>query len=127
MRINITSIYVEDQAQALDFYVNKLGFQVKNDVSLGEYRWLTVVSPESPEGPELLLEPMGHPAAKVFCEALYQDNLPFTQFEVSDIQAEYERLTALGVEFPTPPTPAGPVTIAVLDDTVGHYIQLVQG
>lgn len=127
MRINITSIYVEDQDKARDFYVNILGFRVRHDVPVdGTARWLTLVSPEQPEGPELLLEPMGHPAARAFTEAIYADRMPFTQFEVSDIHAEYARLQDLGVNFIMEPTEAGPVTVAVLDDTCGHYIQLIQ-
>ncbi|GAB3704893.1 VOC family protein [Corynebacterium nasicanis] len=127
MRINITSIYVADQQKALDFYTRVLGFEVKHDIPVGEgARWLTLVSPSDPEGTELLLEPMGHPAAAVFCEALYADGLPFTQFEVADIAAEYQRLLDLGVRFTMEPTAAGPVTVAVLDDTCGHYIQLIQ-
>lgn len=127
MRINITSLYVADQQQALDFYTRVLGFEVKHDVPVGDgARWLTLVSPEDPDGTELLLEPMGHPAAAVFCEALYADGLPFTQFEVADIHAEYQRLRDLGVEFAMEPTEAGPVTVAVLDDTCGHWIQLIQ-
>ena len=126
MRINITSLYVADQQQALDFYTRVLGFEVKHDVPVGDgARWLTLVSPEDPDGTELLLEPMGHPAAAVFCEALYADGLPFTQFEVADIHAEYQRLRDLGVEFAMEPTEAGPVTVAVLD-TCGHWIQLIQ-
>lgn len=127
MRINITSLYVADQQQALDFYTRVLGFEVKHDVPVGDdARWLTLVSPEDPDGTELLLEPMGHPAAAVFCEALYADGLPFTQFEVSDIESEYRRLLDLGVVFSMEPTEAGPVTVAVLDDTCGHWIQLIQ-
>lgn len=127
MRINITSLYVADQQQALDFYTRVLGFEVKHDVPVGDgARWLTLVSPEDPDGTELLLEPMGHPAAAVFCEALYADGLPFTQFEVADIEAEYRRLLDLGVVFSMEPTEAGPVTVAVLDDTCGHWIQLIQ-
>lgn len=127
MRINITSIYVEDQDQARAFYVDILGFQVRHDVPVdGSARWLTLVSPDQPEGPELLLEPMGHPAARAFTEALYTDRIPFTQFEVADVHAEYARLHELGVRFLIEPTEAGPVTVAVLDDTCGHYIQLIQ-
>lgn len=127
MRINITSIYVTDQDKACDFYVDKLGFRVKHDVPVdGEARWLTLVSPEQPEGPELLLEPMGHPAAKAFVEAIYADGMPFTQFEVGDIDAEYQRLRDLGVRFTMEPTVTGDLTVAVFDDTCGHYIQLIQ-
>jgi len=128
MRINITSIYVDDQSAALAFYRDVLGFQVRHDVPVdGDARWLTLVSPDQPDGPELLLEPMGHPAAAVFCEALYADGMPFTQFAVDDIQAEYERLRDLGVEFSMEPTETGPVTVAVFDDTCGHWIQLIEG
>ncbi len=127
MRINITSIYVEDQQKARDFYVDTLGFRVRHDIPVGDgARWLTLVSPEDPAGTELLLEPMGHPAAAVFCEALYADGLPFTQFAVDDIHAEYERLRARGVEFSMIPTEAGPATVAVFDDTCGHWIQLIE-
>lgn len=127
MRINIVSVYVEDQDKARDFYVDVLGFQVRHDVPVdGSARWLTLVSPAQPEGAELLLEPMGHPAARTFTEALYTDRIPFTQFEVTDIHAEYARLRELGVSFLMEPTETGPVTVAVLDDTCGHYIQLIQ-
>mgnify|MGYP002738913830 FL=1 len=127
MRINITSIYVEDQQKARDFYVDTLGFRVRHDIPVGDgARWLTLVSPEEPAGTELLLEPMGHPAAAVFCEALYADGMPFTQFAVDDIHAEYERLRARGVEFSMAPTEAGPATVAVFDDTCGHWIQLIE-
>jgi catechol 2,3-dioxygenase-like lactoylglutathione lyase family enzyme len=117
---------VDDQAKALDFYTNKLGFQLKNDVPLGAYRWLTVVSKEQPDGTELLLEPSEHPAAKPFKEALVADGIPFTSFQVDDIDAEFKRLTSLGVEFTREPVDAGPVRMAVLDDTCGNYIQLIQ-
>lgn len=128
MRINITSIYVADQQKAQNFYVNTLGFRIKHDIPVGDgARWITLVSPADPEGTELLLEPMGHPAAAVFCEALYADGMPFTQFAVDDIHAEYGRLRDLGVEFSMEPTEAGPVTVAVFDDTCGHWIQLIEG
>lgn len=128
MRINITSIYVDDQSAALSFYRDVLGFHVLHDVPVGESsaRWLTLVSPTQPDGPELLLEPMGHPAAKTFTEAIYADGIPFTQFAVEDVRAEYQRLTPLGVEFTMEPTEVGAETIAVFDDTCGHYIQLIQ-
>jgi catechol 2,3-dioxygenase-like lactoylglutathione lyase family enzyme len=124
MRINLASVLVDDQAKALSFYTDVLGFVTKNDVPLGEHRWLTVVSPEAPDGVELLLEPDGHPAAKPFKEALVADGIPFTSFAVDDVQKEYERLTALGVRFTQPPTAMGPVTTAVLDDTCGNLIQI---
>jgi catechol 2,3-dioxygenase-like lactoylglutathione lyase family enzyme len=124
MRINLASVLVDDQANALRFYTEVLGFQKKTDVPLGEYRWLTVVSPEDPGGVELLLEPDAHPAAKSFKAALVRDGIPFTSFAVADVQAEYERLSALGVRFTQEPRAAGPVTTAVLDDTCGNLIQI---
>lgn len=125
MRIILTSVYVHDQASALDFYTNVLGFEKKKDMPMGEHRWLTVVSPHAPDGTELLLEPDEHPAAKPFKEALVEDGIPFTSFGVDDVEAEYERLAAVGVRFTQRPMKAGPVTMAVLDDTCGNLIQLV--
>ncbi|WP_104523907.1 VOC family protein [Blastococcus atacamensis] len=124
IRINVTSVYVDDQAKALDFYTQKLGFVTKTDVPAGGARWLTVVSPAVPDGVELLLEPTGHPAAKVYKEALVADGIPFTQFAVDDVYAETERLKALGVVFTQDPVDYGPVVVAVLDDTCGNLIQL---
>ena len=124
IRINVTSVYVDDQAKALAFYTEKLGFQVKTDVPAGGARWLTVVSPAEPDGVELLLEPTGHPAAKVYKEALVADGIPFTQFAVDDVHAETERLKGLGVVFTQEPVDYGPVVVAVLDDTCGNLIQL---
>lgn len=124
MRITVTSVLVDDQAKALEFYTERLGFLKKTDVPVGDARWLTVVSPEAPDGVELLLEPDAHPAAKPFKEALVADGMPWTSFSVHDVQAEFERLTALGVTFVQPPTPMGPVTTAVLDDTCGNLIQI---
>lgn len=126
MRINVTSVFVDDQEKAAEFYTEKLGFQIKHDVPVGEARWLTVVSPQDPEGTELLLEPTAHPAAKPFKDALFADQIPFTQFAVDDVQAEYERLTGLGVEFSMPPTDMDTVIVAVLNDTCGNWIQLAQ-
>ena len=126
MRINLTSVLVDDQDKALRFYTDVLGFEAKADVPLGEHRWLTVVSPDSPDGPELLLEPDEHPAARPFKDALVRDGIPFTSFAVDDVQAEFDRLTARGVEFTQPPTAMGPVTTAVLDDTCGNLIQIAQ-
>lgn len=126
MRIIVTSILVDDQDKALDFYTNKLGFIKKIEIPLGEHKWLTVVSPNDPDGTELVLEPDSHPAAGPFKKALVQDGIPFTMFGVEDVQAEYERLKALGVAFTQPPTSMGPVTIAVLDDTCGNLISLAQ-
>ncbi|MFD5246478.1 VOC family protein [Amycolatopsis sp. NPDC058340] len=124
IRINITSVFVDDQAKALDFYTGKLGFIKKHDVPTGDARWLTVVSPANPDGVELLLEPDGHPAAKPFKKALAGDGIPFTQFAVDDVYAEVERLKGLGVEFTQDPVDMGPVVTAVFDDTCGNLIQL---
>lgn len=126
MRIYVTSVLVDDQAKALDFYTNKLGFEVKNDVPVGEHRWLTVVSKDEPDGTELLLEPGEHPAVKPFKTALVEDGIPFTSFQVDDVDAEFERLKTIGVEFTQEPMDAGPTRMAVLDDTCGNLIQLVQ-
>jgi catechol 2,3-dioxygenase-like lactoylglutathione lyase family enzyme len=124
MRIVLTSVYVDDQAKALAFYTEVLGFRKKADIPMGGQRWLTVVSPDAPDGPELLLEPDGHPAARPFKEALVEDGIPFTSFGVDDVGAEYERLEGLGVRFTQPPTNMGPVTLAVFDDTCGNLIQI---
>ena len=126
MRIVVTSVLVDDQEKALRFYTDVLGFTKKADIPLGEARWLTVVSPEDPSGTELLLEPDGHPAAGPFKAALVADGIPYTSFAVSDVRAEFERLTALGVVFTQPPTEMGPVTTAVLDDSCGNLIQIAQ-
>ena len=127
MRINLASVLVDDQEQALRFYTDVLGFVAKHDIPMGEARWLTVVSPEDPDGTELVLEPSGHPAVKPFKAALVADGIPFTSFGVEDVEAEYERLRGLGVVFTQPPTAMGPVTTAVLDDTCGNLIQIHQG
>jgi catechol 2,3-dioxygenase-like lactoylglutathione lyase family enzyme len=124
MRINVTSVLVDDQDKALAFYTDVLGFRKKTDVPLGEHRWLTVVSPDAPDGVELVLEPDEHPAAKPFKAALVEDGIPFTSFGVDDVQREYERLRSLGVRFTQEPTAMGPVTTAVLDDTCGNLIQI---
>ena len=124
IRINLASVLVDDQAKALAFYTEVLGFQKKNDIPLGGPRWLTVVSPADPDGPELVLEPDGHPAVKPFKAALVEDGIPFTSFAVEDVTAEFDRLRALGVRFTQEPMDAGPVTVAVLDDTCGNLIQL---
>jgi catechol 2,3-dioxygenase-like lactoylglutathione lyase family enzyme len=126
MRITITSVMVDDQARALEFYTDKLGFEVRTDVSLGEYRWLTVGSPEQPGGIELLLEPTAHPAATPFQRALYDDGVPFTSFTVDDVRVEHERLAALGVRFHVEPTEHPWGVLAVLDDTCGNLIQIQQ-
>ena len=124
MKINVTSVLVDDQAKALAFYTDVLGFVKKTDIDTGGGRWLTVVSPDAPDGVELLLEPDGHPAAKPFKDALVADGLPYTSFAVDDVQAEFDRLSALGVTFVQPPTEMGPVTTAVFDDTCGNLIQI---
>jgi catechol 2,3-dioxygenase-like lactoylglutathione lyase family enzyme len=124
MKINLTSVMVDDQAKALRFYTEVLGFVKKHEVPLGEHAWITVVSPDAPDGPELVLEPDEHPAARPFKEALVADGIPYTSFAVDDVTAEYERLTARGVRFTQRPTRMGPVTTAVLDDTCGNLIQL---
>ena len=126
MRIVVTSVFVEDQVKALSFYTGVLEFQKKTDIPLGEDRWLTVVSPEEPDGVELLLEPSGHPAVKPFKQALVEDGIPFTSFGVEDVKAEHARLEGLGVKFTQPPTTLGDVTTAVLDDTCGNLIQIAQ-
>jgi len=125
MRINLTSVLVDDQEKALRFYTEVLGFQEKANVPLGEHRWITVVSPEDPDGTELVLEPDEHPAAKPFKKALVADGIPFTSFAVDDVHGEYERLRGLGVRFTQEPADMGPVTTAVLDDTCGNLIQIV--
>jgi catechol 2,3-dioxygenase-like lactoylglutathione lyase family enzyme len=124
MKITLTSILVDDQAKALAFYTDVLGFEKKTDIPLGEHRWLTVVSPTAPDGVQLVLEPDEHPAAKKFKTALLADGIPFTSFTVDDIEREYERLVAYGVRFTQPPTAMGPVVTAVLDDTCGNLIQI---
>ena len=126
MRINLASVLVDDQEKALRFYTEVLGFRMKHDIPMGEARWLTVVSPEDPDGTELVLEPSGHPAVKPFKDALVADGIPFTSFAVDDVEAEHERLRGLGVVFTQAPTAMGPVTTAVLDDTCGNLIQLHQ-
>jgi catechol 2,3-dioxygenase-like lactoylglutathione lyase family enzyme len=124
MRINLTSVLVDDQEKALRFYTEVLGFRKKTEVPLGDHRWLTVVSPEDPDGVELVLEPDTHPAVGPFKEALVADGIPFTSFAVSDVHAETERLKRLGVAFTQEPAQMGPVTTAVLDDTCGNLIQI---
>jgi catechol 2,3-dioxygenase-like lactoylglutathione lyase family enzyme len=126
MKIGLTSILVDDQDKALAFYTRVLGFAKKNDVPLGDHRWLTVVSPDQPDGVELVLEPDVHPAAKPFKAALVADGIPFTAFFVDDVVAEHKRLTALGATFTQAPVDLGAVTAAVLDDTCGNLIQLLQ-
>ncbi|MEE1822271.1 VOC family protein [Streptomyces sp. BE20] len=124
MRIHLTSVFVDDQEKALRFYTDTLGFVKKTEVPVGADRWLTVVSPEDPDGTELLLEPDGHPAVKPYKTALVRDGIPAASFAVEDVPAEFERLRALGVRFTQEPQEMGPVTVAVLDDTCGNLIQI---
>jgi catechol 2,3-dioxygenase-like lactoylglutathione lyase family enzyme len=125
MRIHLSSVFVDDQDKALRFYTDVLGFVKKTEVPLGEHRWLTVVSPEDPDGTELVLEPDDHPAVKPFKEALIKDGIPATAFAVQDVPTEFARLRELGVFFTQEPLDMGPVTTAVLDDTCGNLIQIV--
>lgn len=124
MKIGLTSIFVDDQAKALAFYTELLGFVKKEDVPLGEHRWLTVVSPDEPEGTELVLEPDQHPAVRPFKDALASDGIPFASFAVDDVPATFDRLVSQGVRFIQEPTNMGPVTTAVLDDTCGNLVQI---
>ncbi|MET9549175.1 MULTISPECIES: VOC family protein [unclassified Streptomyces] len=124
MRIHLSSVCVDDQDKALRFYTEVLGFVKKNEVPLGEHRWLTVVSPDDPDGTELVLEPDEHPAVKPYKEALVKDGIPVTSFAVDDVHAECARLRGLGVRFTQEPADMGPVTTAVLDDTCGNLIQI---
>src|SRR5688500_438848 len=119
MRLKLTSIMVNDQDKALKFYTEVLGFRKKHDIPVGQYKWLTVVSPEGPDDLELALEPNANPAAKTFQNAMFEQGIPLAAVEVSDIRGEYTRLKSLGVAFKREPTPAGPVTIAVFSDTCG--------
>jgi len=126
MRIHITSVFVDDQQSALRFYTDVLGFKKKTEVPLGDHSWLTVVSPQEPNGPELLLEPSSHPAVKPFKDALMDDGIPFTMFAVEDVHAEYERLRGLGVRFTQKPLDVGSAVMAVLDDTCGNLIAIAE-
>jgi catechol 2,3-dioxygenase-like lactoylglutathione lyase family enzyme len=126
MRIVVTSVLVDDQEKALRFYTDVLGFAKKADIPMGEARWLTVVSPQDPDGIELLLEPDEHPAAKTWKDALVADGIPATSFGVDDVDAEVRRLKDHGVRFTQDPLPMGPVTTAVFDDTCGNLIQIAQ-
>jgi catechol 2,3-dioxygenase-like lactoylglutathione lyase family enzyme len=127
MRIYVTSVLVDDQEKALRFYTDALGFVKKTDIPVGGGgRWLTVVAPDAPQGPELLLEPDGHPAAKPFKAALAADGIPVTSFAVDDVHAEFQRLSGLGVRFTQEPLEMGGVTTAVFDDTCGNLIQIVK-
>lgn len=124
MRLTVTSLFVDDQEAALDFYTEVLGLLKKSDVPLGEHRWLTLVSGDDPDGVELLLEPAGHEAVPPYRKALVADGIPAAQSTVHDVQTEFERPRALGVTFTQAPTELGPVTTAVFDDTCGNLIQI---
>ena len=126
MKIKLSSVFVDDQARALTFYTEVLGFVKKTDIPAGEARWLTVVSPDGPDDIELVLEPNAHPAARAFQAALVKDGIPLTAFAVDDIQKEYDRMKALGVVFRMEPTQMGPVTVTMFEDTCGNLIQLYQ-
>ena len=126
MKIKLSSVFVDDQDKALKFYTEVLGFIKKRDIPVGQYKWLTVVSPDEPDGTELLLEPSDNPATQVFKKAIYEQGIAATAFAVEDIQKEYDRMTKLGVVFAMPPTPMGPTTAAVFDDTCGNLIQIYQ-
>jgi catechol 2,3-dioxygenase-like lactoylglutathione lyase family enzyme len=126
MKIVLTSVLVNDQAKALAFYCDVLGFEPKLDVPMGEHRWLTLTSPGDPDGVQLVLEPDGHPATKPFKAALKADGIPYASFAVEDVHAEHARLAAAGVRFTQPPVAMGPVTTAVFDDTCGNLIQIAQ-
>lgn len=126
MKLQTVTIFVDDQQHALDFYTGTLGFAVTADVPLGEYRWLTIVEADRPDGTQISLEPKAHPAAVAYTDALLADGIPMCVLGVDDVQAEYDRLLAQGVTFTQSPTPMGPVTIAVLDDTCGNLLQIAQ-
>ena len=126
MKIKLNSVFVDDQDKALKFYTEVLGFVKKHDIPVGEFKWLTVVSPEGPDDIELLLEPNDNPAAKTYQKAIFEQGIPSTSFAVEDIQKEYERMKNLGVVFSMKPTKTGEVTVAVFDDTCGNLIQLLQ-
>jgi catechol 2,3-dioxygenase-like lactoylglutathione lyase family enzyme len=126
MRIKLTSIMVDDQDRGLRFYTEVLGFKKKHDIPVGEYRWITVTSPEGPDDLELALEPNANPAGRTFQDAMFSQGIPIAAFEVADIASEFARLTAKGVAFTRPPVQAGPVTLAVFADTCGNLIQLYQ-
>lgn len=126
MKIIVTSIFVQDQEKALKFYSENLGFVKKHDVPTGEFRWITLVSPENQGGAELLLEPNNHPAAKEYQKKIYAEGIPATMFGVEDVHKEYEKLLELGVKFTMEPTKMGELTLAVFDDTCGNLIQIIQ-
>ena len=126
MQIKLTSVFVDDQDKALKFYTEVLGFVKKNDMPVGDFKWLTVVSPEAPDGTELLLEPNDNPAAKTYQNALFEQGIPVTAFAVEDIQKEFQQLKAKGVTFRVDPAETQGPIIAVIEDTCGNLIQLYQ-
>lgn len=126
MKIKLTSVFVDDQEKALRFYTERLGFIKQKDIPVGEFKWLTVSSPEGPQEIELLLEPNDNPAAKAYQEALHEQGIPIAAFAVDDVQKEYERLLGLGVVFQAEPAPMGPTILAIFDDTCGNLIQIYQ-
>lgn len=126
MQITLTSISVEDQDRALAFYTSVLGFEKKHDIPMGQFRWLTVTSPEGAAGVELVLEPMAFPPARTYQKALFEAGIPATAFTTKDISAEFRRLKSLGVKFRGEPTNMGPVTVVLFEDTCGNLINLVQ-
>jgi catechol 2,3-dioxygenase-like lactoylglutathione lyase family enzyme len=126
MRIKLTSVFVNDQKSALEFYTDVLGFEMKQDIPVGEFKWLTVVSPEEPDGPELLLEPSDNPAARSYKESIYEQGIAAAAFAVTDVDREYERLKQLGVDFNMVPTSMGDTKVALFDDTCGNLIQIFQ-
>lgn len=126
MKVKLTSVIVDDQEKALKFYTEVLGFIKKTDMPAGNFRWMTVVSPEAPDEVELLLEPNENPAAKVYRKALFEAGIPLTAFAVDDIQEEFNKLKARGVFFLSKPTAAGPAVVAIFDDTCGNLIEIYQ-
>ena len=126
MRIKLISVMVKDQDKALKFYTELLGFQKKTDIPMGEHRWLTVVSSEEPDGPEVVLEPLGFPPARTYQQALFEAGIPLTAFNVDDVEREFQRLADLGVKFSMEPTAMGATKLAVFDDTCGNNIQIFE-
>lgn len=126
MKFKLLSVFVDDQDAALTFYTDVLGFQKKEDVPVGEFKWLTVVSPEEPDGPELLLEPSENPAARAYKDSIYEQGIAAAAFAVADVESEYKRLTQLGVAFKMEPTEMDGIKLAVFDDTCGNLIQLYE-
>lgn len=126
MKINLTSVFVDDQDKALKFYTEILGFVKKMDMPAGDFKWLTVVSPDDPDGVQLLLEPNDNPAAKTYQQAIFEQGIPAASFAVQDLRKEYERMTKVGVVFTQEPTNMGPVTVAIFEDSCGNLIQIAE-